>query len=97
MPHSSGALSTDWIFSRNKHRFSHCGGGGDAAFYPAYAIVIERHHMTLYIVLLCCRIMVLNLLNLYTLIFALFGKISLMVRNVYTLDFHRLMYHNVIL
>ena len=57
--------------------------GGDAASYPACAIVVERHHVTHYTVLLCCRIMVLNLLNLYTLIFALFGKISLMVRNVY--------------
>ena len=68
----------------------------DAASYPAYAIVIERYHVTLYIVLLCCRIMVLNLLNLYTLIFALFGKISLMVRNAYTFDVRRAVHCNII-
>ena len=71
--------------------------GGDAAFYPACVIVIiERHHVSLYIALLCCRIMVLNLLNLYTLIFALFGKISLMVRNVHIFYFHRPTYSNII-
>jgi len=41
--------------------------------------------MTFQIVTLFFRIMVLNLLNLYTLIFALFEKISFMVRNLYIL------------
>ena len=60
--------------------------GDDTTSYPACVIVIEGHHVSLYIVLLCCRIMVLNLLNLYTLIFALFGKISSMVRNEYAFN-----------